>query len=134
MYAERVNIIKSFLWGRSKRLAGPGGPRGFQEPPLTGSACVHACARGLGAGLRGAEVSAPSHPRALQTRPRSLSGASPHPFRFSGPRGPGGIRLRGPPPPNPRGPGASEPPAGLGAAKLERPNHQNGGEKLTKWN
>ena len=24
-------------------------------------------------------------------------------------------------PPNPRGPGASEPPAGLGAAKLERP-------------
>ena len=32
----------------SKRLAGPGGPRGFQDPPLTGRACVHACARGLG--------------------------------------------------------------------------------------
>ena len=34
---------------------------------------------------------------------------------------PGGVGLRGPPPPDPRGPGASDPPAGLGAAKLERP-------------
>ena len=42
-------------------------------------------------------------------------------MRCSGPRGPGGVGLRRPPPPNPRGPGASEPPAGLGAAKLERP-------------
>src|SRR5574338_699330 len=42
-------------------------------------------------------------------------------MRCSGPRGPGGVRLRGPLPPNPRGPGASEPPAGLGAAKLEGP-------------
>src|SRR5574337_775693 len=41
-------------------------------------------------------------------------------MRCSGPRGPGGVGLRRPPPPNPRGPGASEPPAGLGAAKLER--------------
>ena len=32
---------------------------------------------GLGGGLRGAEVSATSHPRPLQTRPRSLSGACP---------------------------------------------------------
>src|SRR5574341_793680 len=42
-------------------------------------------------------------------------------MRCSGPRGPGGVGLRRPPPPNPRGPAASEPPAGLGAAKLERP-------------
>ena len=42
-------------------------------------------------------------------------------MRCSGPRGPGGVGLRRPPPPNPRGPGASEPPAGLGTAKLERP-------------
>ena len=33
---------------------------------------------------------------------------------------PGGVGLRRPPPPNPHGPGASEPPAGLGAAKLEQ--------------
>ena len=38
---------------------------------------MHACARGLGAGLRGAEVSAPSHPRPLPTWLRWLSGASP---------------------------------------------------------
>ena len=38
---------------------------------------MRACARGLGAGLRGVEVSVPSHPRPLQTRPRSLSGACP---------------------------------------------------------
>ena len=83
---------------------------------------MRACARGLGGGLRGAEVSAPSHPRPLQTRPRWLSGASPpHPLRCSGPRDAGGVGLRGPPPPDPRGPGASEPPAGLGAANLERP-------------
>ncbi|CAD7015496.1 unnamed protein product, partial [Ceratitis capitata] len=88
------------------------GPRGFQDPPLTGGrACVRARA-GPGGWLRGVEVS---------TRPRSLSGASPDPMRCSGPRGPGVGRLRRPPPPNPRGPGASEPPAGLGAAKLERP-------------
>src|SRR5574340_1156096 len=41
-------------------------------------------------------------------------------MRCSGPRGPRVVDLRRPPPPNPRGPGASEPPAGLGAAKLER--------------
>ena len=39
-------------------------PGGLQSmAPLTGRACVRACARGLGAGLRGVEVSAPSHPR-----------------------------------------------------------------------
>ena len=38
---------------------------------------MRACARGLGAGLRGVEVSAPFYPRPLQTWPRSLSGASP---------------------------------------------------------
>ena len=66
----------------------------------------------------------PSHPRPLQTRPGSLSGASPpppDPIRCAGPRGPGGVRLQGPPPPNPCGPGASEPPVGPGAGKLEHP-------------
>ena len=84
---------------------------------------MHVCARGLDAGLRGAEVSAPSHSRPLQTRPRSLSGASPPPRSHSLLR-PARTRRcwsSGPPPPNPRGPGASEPPAGLGAVKLERP-------------
>ena len=66
----------------------------------------------------------PSHPRPLQTRPGSLSGAFPpptDPISYPGPRGPGGIGLRGTPPPNPCGPGASEPPVGLGAGKLEHP-------------
>ena len=61
----------------SKRLAGPGGPKGFPDPPVTGRACVRGLTPGLGGGLRGAEVSATSHPRPLQTRPRSLSGACP---------------------------------------------------------
>ena len=90
----------------SKRLAGPGGPRGFQDPPLTGRACVRACARGLGAGLRGAEVSAPSHPRQLQTRPRSLSGASPRSHSLLRPARPRRCRSSAPAasqPPRPRG-------------------------------
>src|SRR5574340_41232 len=68
--------------------------------------CVRACARGLGAGLRGAEVSAPSHPRPLQTRPRWLSGASPGSHSLLRPARPRRCRSSAPAasqPPRPRG-------------------------------
>ena len=72
-------------------------------------------AEGCG-GLGALPPPATPDPAALAER-----GLPPHPVRCSGPRDPGGVGLRGPPPPDPRGPGASEPPAGLGAANLERP-------------
>ena len=72
-------------------------------------------AEGCG-GLGALPPPATPDPAALAER-----GLPPHPLRCSGPRDPGGVGLRGPPPPDPRGPGASEPPAGLGSANLERP-------------
>ena len=74
-------------------------------------------AEGCG-GLGALPPPATPDPAALAERGLPLP---PHPVRCSGPRDPGGVGLRGPPPPDPRGPGASEPPAGLGAANLERP-------------
>ena len=64
------------------------------------------CERGLGAGLRGVEVSAPSHPRPLQTRPCSLSGASPRSHALLRPARPRRCRSSAPAasqPPQPRG-------------------------------
>ena len=36
---DSMDMSLSELWGR---LAGPGGPMGFQDPPVTGRACVRA--------------------------------------------------------------------------------------------
>ena len=62
----------------SKRLARFGSPEGFGDPQRhAGRACV----RGLGGGLRGAEVSAPSTPGL--SRPGRARGAGPPRIPFA---------------------------------------------------
>ena len=84
--------------------SGPGA-RGLLGPPVAGRACV--CA---GPGQWGEERGGlGALPPWVSPGPAPLGGPPPIPFAAQGQRGPGGVWLRGP--------RASEPPAGLGAAQ-----------------
>ena len=65
----------------SKRLARFGSPEGFRDPQRHAR---RACARGLGGGLRGAEVLAPSIPGLSRPGPARRAGPPSIPFAAQG--------------------------------------------------
>ena len=98
------------------------GPEGLPGPPSDREglcAWAHAGPGGWAEGCGGlGDLPPPATPDPAALAERGLP---PDPILCSGPHGPGGVGLQGPPPPDPCGPGTSEHPAGLGAVKLECP-------------